>query len=57
LAYITNKDEAETLENTDWQDQMAKAIADGILAYRVKIEEMVETPEPTEIEIKLNSSK
>lgn len=58
VADITNKDEARKLGNPQWQDKMAKAIADGILAYRTQVEGNFEPQaKPRETEIKLNPQK
>lgn len=55
MAYITNEDEAQKLGDPDWQEKMAKAITDGILAYRIQVEGSFEPhAKPTETEIKLN---
>jgi N-acetylmuramoyl-L-alanine amidase len=54
MAYITNKQEADKLSDTKWQNQMAGAIAEGILTYKSKVENNFETStEPTEIEKKI----
>jgi N-acetylmuramoyl-L-alanine amidase len=41
-AFISNPREEFKLEDTDWQDNMAKAIADGILSYRNIVENLVD---------------
>jgi len=41
-AFITHKDEEKKLEDPAWRDQIAQAIADGILAYRDRIEELAD---------------
>ena len=38
-AFITHKDEEKKLQDPEWRDKIARAIADGILAYRDKVEE------------------
>ncbi len=37
-AFITNQREEEKLKDEDWRDKIAHAIADGILAYKDKVE-------------------
>jgi N-acetylmuramoyl-L-alanine amidase len=41
-AFISNPREEFKLEDPDWQDNMAKAIADGILSYRNIVENLVD---------------
>jgi N-acetylmuramoyl-L-alanine amidase len=41
-AFISNPREEFKLEDPDWQDNMAKAIADGILSYRDIVEKLVD---------------
>ncbi len=37
-AFISNPKEEQKLRNGEWQDKIARSIADGILAYRDKVE-------------------
>lgn len=39
-AFITNPKEEEKLKDEDWRDKIAHAIADGILAYRDKVQKV-----------------
>ncbi len=61
MAFISNPDEAKKLGDPHWRDEMAKAIADGILAYRDRVKESLEdkqaTPTGTEVEIPVGSEK
>jgi N-acetylmuramoyl-L-alanine amidase len=41
-AFISNPKEENKLRDPYWRDKIAKAIADGILAYRDKVEESIE---------------
>ena len=41
LAFITNKSDSEKLWNLEWQENVAKAIAAGIIDFRNEIEEGV----------------
>ncbi len=41
-AFISNPKEENKLRDPYWKDKIAKAIADGILAYRDKVEESIE---------------
>ncbi|HTA76088.1 MAG TPA: N-acetylmuramoyl-L-alanine amidase [bacterium] len=41
-AFISNPREEFKLEDSDWQDNMARAIADGILSYRNIVENLVD---------------
>jgi N-acetylmuramoyl-L-alanine amidase len=38
MAYITNKDDVSKLNDPKWQNEMAEAIAEGILTYKAKVE-------------------
>jgi N-acetylmuramoyl-L-alanine amidase len=40
-AFISNPKEEFKLEDPEWQDKMAKSIADGILSYRDTVEGIV----------------
>ena len=44
MAYLTNKEEADKLENPKWQDQMAEAIVDGILNFKKEMDESIVKP-------------
>jgi N-acetylmuramoyl-L-alanine amidase len=41
-AFITNPHEEKKIENPDWREKIARVIADGITAYREKVEETFE---------------
>jgi N-acetylmuramoyl-L-alanine amidase len=44
-AFISNREEENKLQDPYWRDKMAKAIADGIIAYKDRVEGMSENEE------------